>query len=91
MAIQYKINVLAALKNAGYSSYKIRKDALINQAALTRLRAGKMIAWDQLGKVCSLLNSQPGDLLEYVPDTHPEGICVSADPAQEPPKIPTKT
>lgn len=65
MPIRYKVNVLEALKEKGYSSYKIRQDALINQAALQRLREGKMIAWDQLAKVCALLECQPGDLIEY--------------------------
>ena len=65
MPIRYKVDVLAALKEKGYSSYRIRKEALINQAALQRLRDGKMIAWEQLANVCELLNCQPGDLIEY--------------------------
>lgn len=28
MAIQYKTDVIAALKNAGYSSYRIRKESV---------------------------------------------------------------
>lgn len=66
MPIRYKVDVLAALKDKGYSSYRIRKEALINQAALQRLREGKLIAWEQLANVCALLNCQPGDLIEYV-------------------------
>lgn len=66
MAFRYKVDVLADLKNAGYTSYKIRKDSLINQAALQKLREGKMIAWEQLNTICKLLNCQPGDLIEYV-------------------------
>lgn len=33
--------------NAGYTSYKIRKEQIINQTALQKLREGKMIAWEQ--------------------------------------------
>lgn len=66
MPIRYKVDVLAALKDKGYSSYRIRKEALINQTALQRLREGKLIAWEQLANVCALLNCQPGDLIEYV-------------------------
>lgn len=69
MPIRYKVNVLEALKDKGYSSYRIRKEALINQAALQRLRDGKMIAWDQLAKVCALLECQPGDILEYTQES----------------------
>ena len=66
MSIRYKIDVLAALKDAGYSSYRIRQEGIINQAALQKLRDGKMIAWEQFNIICSLLKCQPGDLIEYV-------------------------
>ena len=73
MPIVYRLDVLAALKASGFTSYKIRKDGLINQTALQRIREGKLISWDQLATVCRLLNCQPGDLVEYVPDEAPEG------------------
>lgn len=66
MAFRYKIDVIAALKDAGYSSYKIRKEQIINQTALQKLRDGKMIAWEQLHIICGLLKCQPGDLIEYI-------------------------
>ena len=66
--IRYKIDVNAALKNAGYTTYRIRKDGLINQTALQKIRDGKMISWEQLNSICRLLNCQPGDLVEYVED-----------------------
>ena len=66
MAIRYKIDVLAALKDAGYSSYRIRQEGIINQAALQKLRDGKMIAWEQFNTICRLLNCQPGDIIEYM-------------------------
>ena len=66
MALRFKVDVPAALKEKGYSSYKIRKEQLINQTALQKLREGKMIAWEQFDIVCGLLGCQPGDLIEYV-------------------------
>lgn len=30
---------------------------------------GKGITWDVLEKICAALNCQPGDLLEYIPDS----------------------
>ena len=65
MPIRYKIDVLAALKSAGFTSYKIRQEGLINQTALQRIREGKLISWEQLAAVCRLLKCQPGDLVEY--------------------------
>ena len=74
MAFRWKVDVIAALKSAGYTSYRIRQDALINQTALQKIREGRMIAWEQLNTICRLLNCQPGDLIEYVPDTAPEDV-----------------
>ena len=68
MPIRYKIDVLEALKSAGFTTYKIRKTGLINQTALQRIREGKMISWEQLAAICAALNLQPGDLVEYVAD-----------------------
>ena len=68
MAIKYKMDIITALRNEGYTSYKIGKEGLINQTALQKLRKGELIAWGQLNTVCKLLNLQPGDLLEYVSD-----------------------
>lgn len=68
MPIRYKMDVLEALRAAGFTSYKIRRDKLrLNQTALQKLRHGQLIAWEQLATVCALLKVQPGDLLEYVP------------------------
>ena len=68
MAIKYKVNIIDALREAGYTSYKIGKEGLINQTALQKLRKGELIAWGQFDTVCRLLNTQPGDLIEYVND-----------------------
>lgn len=68
MAIRYKIDLMEALKQAGYSTYKIRQEGTINQTALQRIREGKLISWEQLSNVCKALNLQPGDILEYVPE-----------------------
>lgn len=68
MSIVYKIDVIAALKKAGYSTYKIQQDKLLSQATLQALRKGQTISVKSLNQICSLLNCQPGDILEYVPD-----------------------
>lgn len=68
MPIKYKIDVIAALKDAGYTSYKIRKEGVINQIALQKLREGKLISWEQLDRICAILHCQPGDLVEHIDD-----------------------
>ena len=68
MPIVYKINVLQALKDAGYNTSKIRKDKIMGEAMLQKLRAGQMVSWATLETICALLDCQPGDLLEYIPE-----------------------
>ncbi len=63
--IQYKIDVLEALKNAGYSSYRLRQEKIIGEAALQKIRKGELVSWETLNRVCALLNCQPGDIVEY--------------------------
>ena len=66
MAIRYKIDVMSALKEKGYSSTKIREEKLIGQSYLQQIRHGEMVSWKTFDMLCSLLECQPGDLIEYV-------------------------
>lgn len=66
--IKYKIDIIQALKQVGYSTYKIRKEKIFNESQLQQMREHKLLAQDALNKVCTLLDCQPGDILEYVPD-----------------------
>lgn len=68
MAIRYKIDVLEALKTAGYSTYRLRKDKLLGQSQMQLIRDGAVVYGDCLNKLCELLNLQPGDIIEYIPD-----------------------
>ena len=69
MPIQYKIDVISALKEAGYNTSTIRKEKIMGEAMLQKLRSGQMVSWATLETICELLNLQPADLLEYVKDT----------------------
>ena len=66
--LKYKTNVIESLKNKGYTTYTIRKDNLLAQGTLTRIRKGIVVNAENLNILCRLLDCQPGDLLEYVPD-----------------------
>lgn len=66
--INYKIDVIQSLKNAGFSTYKIRKDKIFTEAQLQNIRENKLLTQDALNKLCHILNYQPGDILEYIPD-----------------------
>ena len=66
MAIQYKLDIMAELKKAGYTSTKIREEKLIGQSYLQQLRHGELVSWKTIDTICALLHCQPGDLVEYV-------------------------
>lgn len=66
MAIRYKVDVLAELKKRGYTSTRIRAEKLIGQSYLQQLRRGELVSWKTLNTICTLLNCQPGDLIEYI-------------------------
>ena len=68
MALRYKVDVIQLLKNSGYSTYAIRKEKLIIENMLQKLRNNQMVSWATLDTICRLTRSQPGDILEYVPD-----------------------
>ena len=65
-------DILQKLKEAGYNSTRIRKENILPQSTLQRLREGKPITTETINVICSLLNCQPGDLLEYIPDSGEE-------------------
>ena len=65
MALRYKINVLDALKKKGYSSYTLRKEKLLSESTIQKLREGEGVAWDNLDTLCKLLDCDISELLEY--------------------------
>ena len=66
MPMIYKLDVLSALKEAGYNTNRIRKEKLIGEAMLQKIRSGQMPSWGTLEVICTLLDCQPADLIEYV-------------------------
>lgn len=68
----YKMDVLKALKAAGYNSNRLRTEKLLGESAMQALREGQMIGPKTLDALCGLLQMQPGDIIEYVTrkDTH---------------------
>lgn len=76
MNLHYKIDVLAALKEAGWNTGRLRaenadavargeKQPGLSEDTLGRLRHGKPISWKNIETICRKLNCQPGDFLEY--------------------------
>ena len=66
MPMKYKVDVIATLKEAGYNTSTIRKERIMGEAMLQKIRSGQMVSWATLETICDLLNCQPGDLIEFV-------------------------
>lgn len=66
--VKYKIDVLAALKEKGFSSYRLIHEKKLGAGSVQKLREGKILAPEGLGVLCELLQLQPGDILEYSPE-----------------------
>ena len=57
------------LKAKGITTYRIRKENIMSQAALTKMKnAEGNIDTRTLERLCKVLECQPGDIIEYVPD-----------------------
>ena len=67
--LQYKIDIVSALKEAGYSSYRIRKEKPFSEGTLQKLRKqDASITLESLNSICNILKCQPGDLIEWLPE-----------------------
>ena len=66
--LAYKIDVLKALKEAGYNTTRLRKEKLISESQIQSIRENSMIGIKTLDKICFLLDSQPGEIIKFVSD-----------------------
>lgn len=68
MGLQYKIDVIQALKDKGYNTTRIRKEKLLSESTLQKLRKGQGVAWENLESFCRLLDCDVSDIIEYRAD-----------------------
>ena len=66
MPLKFKIDILVALKKAGYNTARIRQEGLLSQSTLQKLRTGGQLSWSNIDTICRLLGCQPGHIMEYV-------------------------
>ncbi len=65
MPVLFKCDILQMLKEEGYSTYRLRKERILGEATIQKIRNNEMISWDNISTLCELLDCQPGDILEY--------------------------
>lgn len=68
MAIVYKFDVLQALKEKGFSTYRMRKEKILAESTIQALRSGDLVSYEIIERLCDMLSCNVGDLLDYVPD-----------------------
>ena len=69
LPVKYE-KLLNLLQERGYTTYRIRKENLMGQAALQKIRSGTgEIDTRTIAKICDKLGCQPGDIMEYVPES----------------------
>lgn len=66
--IRQKIQIMEALKQAGYTAYRLRKEKVFGEMTIQKFRDGGIPSPAEMNKLCKILGLQPGDLIEYVPD-----------------------
>ena len=68
MPIVYN-KLLKIFEEKNINSYTIKRDKIIGQASYKKIKDGGDIDTRTISKLCKYLGCQPGDILEYVPDT----------------------
>lgn len=67
LVIKYKRDIIKMLSDKGITTYLIRKNKIFTESQLTQIRNDKLVTQETLDKLCTLLECQPGFLLEYEP------------------------
>ena len=65
MPLRYKIDVLEALKERGYNTNRLRKEKLLAESTIQKLRKREPISWENISRICELLDCQVGAFLEF--------------------------
>ncbi len=57
------------MEERGITSYTVKRDNIIGQATFRKIKEGGDIDTRTIAKMCEVLECQPGDLLEYIPES----------------------
>ncbi len=61
--------LIALLREKGITTYQIRKENIISQAAWQKIRTSTGdIDTRTIERLCKFLHCQPGDIMEYIED-----------------------
>lgn len=60
--------LFALMKEKKLTTYRIRREKIISERTLQHMRDSKSIETESLCRLCKILDCQPGDIMEYVPE-----------------------
>lgn len=61
--------LLKLLEEKGMTSYTVKKNKVVGQATFHKIKTGGDIDTRSIARLCEALECQPGDILEYVPES----------------------
>ena len=60
-----KIDVLKELKEKGYNTSRLRKEKIMGEATIQKIREKQLASWATIDTICTLLDCNIGDVIEY--------------------------
>ena len=65
--LRQKIDIMSALAERGITMYTAKKSKVIAQGTLSKIK-NKEVPPASINLLCTLLECQPGDIIEWIPD-----------------------
>lgn len=65
--LRFKVDIIEELRDRGITSYYAKVNGILSQGTFEKMRRG-VVPVVSIDALCSLLNMQPGDLIEWIPD-----------------------
>ena len=64
----YKIDVLQELKKKGFTTTALRREGILSENTIQRLRSSTMIGINALDIICEILDKQPASVIHFEHD-----------------------
>lgn len=64
--IHYKVDIFEKLAEKGYTTYRLRKEKILSESSMQKIREEGNITLKTLNIVCLILNCQPSDVIEVI-------------------------
>lgn len=65
LKVKEGLNILENLKLSGFTTYELRKQGIIGESRLQKLRNGELPTMRELNFICWALACDVGDVIEY--------------------------